>query len=152
MAAHTMQCKVIVPELTNQRYLAFKNHPEVVLDEFLANPHVYCCKKTSIKMAKDYPRSNQIGQQIKKEIAEILQYEIQHPTLVNVTITDLELSKDLRHAKIYFISKQDQIELEKALKRSMSFIRQSLSKRMTPPGLIFLINFEISESGLHSFP
>jgi ribosome-binding factor A len=39
-------------------------------------------------MAKDYPRSNQIGQQIKKEIAEILQYEIQHPTLANVTITD----------------------------------------------------------------
>ncbi|AKO65100.1 ribosome-binding factor A [Methylophilales bacterium MBRSG12] len=86
-------------------------------------------------MAKDYPRSNQIGQQIKKEIAEILQYEIQHPTLVNVTITDLELSKDLRHAKIYFISKQDQIELEKALKRSMSFIRQSLSKRMTTRGI-----------------
>jgi len=86
-------------------------------------------------MAKDYPRSNQIGQQIKKEIAEILQYEIQHPALVNVTITDLELSKDLRHAKIYFISKQDQIELEKALKRSMSFIRQSLSKRMTTRGI-----------------
>lgn len=86
-------------------------------------------------MAKDYPRSNQIGQQIKKEIAEILQYEIQHPTLVNVTITDLELSKDLRHAKIYFISKQDQIELEKAIKRSMSFIRQSLSKRMTTRGI-----------------
>jgi len=86
-------------------------------------------------MAKDYPRSNQIGQQIKKEIAEIFQYEIQHPTLANVTITDLELSKDLRHAKIYFISKQDQIELEKALKRSMSFIRQSLSKRMTTRGI-----------------
>jgi len=86
-------------------------------------------------MTKDYPRSNQIGQQIKKEIAEILQYEIQHPTLASVTITDLELSKDLRHAKIYFISKQDQIELEKALKRSMSFIRQSLSKRMTTRGI-----------------
>jgi len=101
-------------------------------------------------MAKDYPRSNQIGQQIKKEIAEILQYEIQHPTLVNVTITDLELSKDLRHAKIYFISKQDQIELEKALKRSMSFIRQSLSKRMTTrgiPNLEFIYDYSIDRYG-----
>ena len=61
-------------------------------------------------MAKDYPRSNQIGQQIKKEIAEILQYEIQHPTLANVTITDLELSRDLRHAKIYFISKMNKLK------------------------------------------
>ena len=100
-------------------------------------------------MAKDYPRSNQIGQQIKKEIAEILQYEIQHPTLVNVTITDLELSKDLRHAKIYFISKQDQIELEKALKRSMSFIRQCLSKRMTTigiPNLEFIYDHSIDHN------
>ena len=40
-------------------------------------------------MTKDYPRSNQIVQQIKKEIAEIVQYVIQLPHLANVTITDL---------------------------------------------------------------
>jgi ribosome-binding factor A len=79
-------------------------------------------------MAKDFPRSNQIGQQIKKEIAGILQFEVQHPTLRNVTVTDIELSKDLRHAKIYFISKEDKSE-------SMSFIRQSLAKKMTTRGI-----------------
>ncbi|MDA0669997.1 MAG: 30S ribosome-binding factor RbfA [Proteobacteria bacterium] len=86
-------------------------------------------------MAKDFPRSNQIGQQIKKEIAGILQFEVQHPTLRNVTVTDIELSKDLRHAKIYFISKEDKSELLKALQRSMSFIRQSLAKKMTTRGI-----------------
>ena len=86
-------------------------------------------------MAKDFPRSNQIGQQIKKEIAQILQFEVQHPLLKNITVTDLELSKDLRHAKIYFISKQNKEDLLEALKRSNSFIRQCLSKRMTTRGI-----------------
>jgi ribosome-binding factor A len=86
-------------------------------------------------MAKDFPRSNQIGQQIKKEIAQILQFEVQHPLLKNITVTDLELSKDLRHAKIYFISKQKKEDLLEALKRSNSFIRQCLSKRMTTRGI-----------------
>jgi ribosome-binding factor A len=86
-------------------------------------------------MAKDYPRSSQIGQQLKKEIAEILQFEIQHPILKNTTITDLELSKDLRHAKIYFIANQKKEDLYDALKRSTSYIRQSLSKRMTTRGI-----------------
>ena len=41
MAAHTMQCKVIIPERTNKQDLTFKNHPEVVPDDFLAHLYAY---------------------------------------------------------------------------------------------------------------
>ena len=37
MAAHTMQCNVISPEHTNKQDLTFKNHPEVVSDDFLGD-------------------------------------------------------------------------------------------------------------------
>ena len=36
MAAHTMQCNVIIPEHTNKQDLAFKNH-KVVSDDFLGH-------------------------------------------------------------------------------------------------------------------
>ena len=37
MAAHTMQCNVIIPEHTNKQDLTFKNPLEVVSDDFLGN-------------------------------------------------------------------------------------------------------------------
>ena len=49
MAAHTMQCNVIIPEHTNKQDLTFKNHPEVVSDDFLGDLCVYCCQIMPIK-------------------------------------------------------------------------------------------------------
>ncbi|MEK9770758.1 MAG: 30S ribosome-binding factor RbfA [Nitrosomonadales bacterium] len=105
-------------------------------------------------MAKDYPRSEQIGQQIRKEVAEILQFEISHPDLRNITITDVNLSPDLRHAKIYFAAEKNKQEIDKAFSKSMSFIRQKLSKRMTTrgiPNLEFIYDKVIDQSDRISF-
>ena len=49
MAAHALQCKMIVPEHTNKHHLTSKNHSEVVSDDFSADLCIYCCKTTSIK-------------------------------------------------------------------------------------------------------
>jgi len=42
-------------------------------------------------MPKDYPRSDRISQQIKKEIADILSIEIKDPALKSVSILMLKL-------------------------------------------------------------
>ena len=41
MAAHTMQCNVIIPERANKQDLTFQNHPEIVFDDFLSNLGIF---------------------------------------------------------------------------------------------------------------
>ena len=47
-------------------------------------------------------RPERVGHELKRFIAEILQTEIKDPRLSLVTITDCVVSKDLKHAKVYF--------------------------------------------------
>ena len=49
MATRTMQCNVISPEHTNKQDLTFKNHLEIVSDDFLGDLGVYCCQIMPIK-------------------------------------------------------------------------------------------------------
>jgi len=89
----------------------------------------------NFKMAKDYPRSDRISQQIKKELAQILQSEIKDPALYGLTVLDVDLSPDLKHAKVFVVSNRFDEEIFKGIDRSMSFIRTQLSRRMTTRGI-----------------
>ena len=89
----------------------------------------------SYKLVKDYPRSDRISQQIKKELANLLQTEIKDPALKMLTIIDVEVSPCLKHAKIFFISSKYDEEIFKGINRSMTFFRSQLAKRMTTRGI-----------------
>jgi ribosome-binding factor A len=52
-------------------------------------------------MPKDYPRSDRISQQIKKEIADILSIEIKDPALKSVSIIDVEVAHDFKKCKSF---------------------------------------------------
>jgi len=86
-------------------------------------------------MPKDYPRSDRISQQIKKEIAEILSSEINDPALKNISIIDVEVANDLKNAKIFYVADHDDEEIVKGLKRSLPYFRSLLSKRMSTRGI-----------------
>ena len=57
-------------------------------------------------------RLDKVNQQIKREISLVLQKELADPRLTFVTITDVDASKDLKHAKVYFsvLGNSDQVE------------------------------------------
>lgn len=96
-------------------------------------------------MVKDYPRSDRIKQQIKKELANILQKNVKDPSLSQITILDVEVSPCLKHAKVFFISNYTKEEVLKGLARSMPFLRSQLAKRMTTRGIPRLhFNFDKS--------
>jgi ribosome-binding factor A len=100
-------------------------------------------------LAKDYPRSDRIKQQIKKELANLLQKNVKDPSLMQMTILDVEVSPCLKHAKVFFISNEDKQEVLKGLSRSMPFLRSQLAKRMTTrgiPRLHFVYDKSIDES------
>ena len=100
-------------------------------------------------MVKDYPRSDRISQQIKKELAILLQTEIKDPALKMLTILEVEVSPCLKHAKIYIISSDYSEDIFEGLRRSMTFFRSQLAKRMTTrgiPKLHFIYDKTIDES------
>lgn len=85
-------------------------------------------------MAKEYGRSARVSSQMQKELAYILQRDIDDSRLGFITINDVELSKDLAVAKIYVtvLSADDQGKRAnlKVLNELAPIIRHHLAKRM----------------------
>lgn len=52
-------------------------------------------------MAKMFNRSRRVAQELQKEIAILLQREMKDPRVGMVTVSDVDLSRDLAYAKIY---------------------------------------------------
>jgi len=83
-------------------------------------------------MAKQ--RAQRVGEEIKKEVSSILLSELKDPGLSNmVSLTDVEVSGDLRHARIFvsiYGSRDDQEEALKILEKAKGFIRTEVGKRI----------------------
>jgi ribosome-binding factor A len=89
-------------------------------------------------------RMDRVCEAMKREVSLILQEEINDPRINGLSITKVEVSRDLRNAKVYYLGLSEEAlaqETEKALKRASSFIRGELAKRITmkfTPRLIFI--------------
>lgn len=87
-------------------------------------------------MAKDFSRSDRVAEQIRRELADLLQFEVKDPRVSMVTVTEVEVSGDLAHAKVFYSAPvQDNPEamreLQKGLEKSAGFLRSQLGKRMS---------------------
>ena len=79
-----------------------------------------------------YTRLARLAAQLQQEIAMIIQQELKHPGLGFITITRVELSKDIRHAKVFYscLGKQEERERsQKVLTRSSGYIHGLIKKR-----------------------
>lgn len=86
-------------------------------------------------MAKDYSRTQRIGDQMQRELAMLIQREIKDPRLGLVTITAVDVSRDLSHAKVFItvMGKDDpeQIKLNlEILGEAAGYLRMLLGKSM----------------------
>jgi len=53
-------------------------------------------------MAKDPSRLGRIADQIQRDLADLIRSELKDPRVGMITLTGVEVSKDYRHAKIFF--------------------------------------------------
>ena len=53
-------------------------------------------------MNKSYPRSRRVGDQIQRTLSELLRRDVRDPRLGPVTITEVRVSQDLSHAKVFY--------------------------------------------------
>lgn len=89
-------------------------------------------------------RNLRVAEQLRKEIAQIVQEEIKDPHIKMLTITRVTVSPDLRVAKIYLSvigDPQTRTATMQALEHARSFIRTLIGQRIVlryTPELIFL--------------
>ena len=103
-------------------------------------------------MAREYARTDRVGQQIQKEIAIILMREIKDPRLSMTTVSAVEVTRDLAYAKIFvtfFNDNQDEINASlEVLAEAEGYIRSLLGKRLRArimPHLRFVYDSSMSE-------
>lgn len=104
-------------------------------------------------MKKHSQRSHRVGEQIQRELAELLATEVKDPRVGRVTITQVEVAPDLSHARVFFThlaGKEHAAEAQAALARTAGFLRSQLSHRLdlyTVPQLKFVYDDSI-ETGM----
>jgi len=97
-------------------------------------------------------RIDRVNQQVKREIGRIIQQELSDPRLEFVTITEVDVSRDLRNARIRFsvLGEDNQVQAaEQGLEGARGTIRkllgQSMSLRNTPE-LFFIFDESVKMS------
>ena len=79
-------------------------------------------------------RIKRVEELVKENVAFIIQRKVKDPRLGFVTITDVEVSRDLRNAKVFFTlhdeSEENMRETSEALEAASGFIRRVLGKRI----------------------
>jgi ribosome-binding factor A len=98
-------------------------------------------------------RLRRVADQIQRELSEIVRSELKDPRVGMVTLTGVEVSPDLAHAKVFFTSLADpggREETLAGLRRAAGFMRSMLGARIklhNTPELRFLYDDSI-ESGI----
>lgn len=78
-------------------------------------------------------RSNRVAEEIKKEITQMLRDEIKDPRIGFVTVTGVEVTPDIRYAKIFvsvYGNEDAKGQSLEALEKAKGFVRSELGKRM----------------------
>lgn len=81
-----------------------------------------------------YKRADRVADQIRMEVADILMRKIKDPRVRTVTVTDVELTADLRIAYVFVTTmEQDAAEREvfAGLSKASGFVRAELGRRLT---------------------
>ena len=103
-------------------------------------------------MQKSHGRTERLADAIQQELAVLIRDQMRDPRVNLVTLTGVEVSRDLSHAKVYFtrIGQQDSdcSEVADVLNGAAGFLRSQLAKLMdtrTTPRL----KFYFDNSGLY---
>ena len=97
-------------------------------------------------MAKEFSRSHRVAEQMQRELAQLLQFEIKDPRVGMITITQVEVTGDMAHAKIFYSAAAASDAIQQGLEKSAGFLRTQIAKRMllrTVPQLHFVYDASI---------
>jgi ribosome-binding factor A len=84
-------------------------------------------------MPKEFPRSQRIADQIQRDLAVLIQREMNDPRVRMVTVSAVKVSRDLSHAHVYvssLVADVDHKDILKVLNRAAGFFKHHLGKSL----------------------
>jgi ribosome-binding factor A len=84
-------------------------------------------------MAKDNPRARRLGEQIQRELTDLLRRDVKDERIGNVTITAVDVTGDLRSARVHYLvfGKQGpDPKVQRGLESAAGFLRNALSRSL----------------------
>jgi len=100
-------------------------------------------------MAKNNPRARRLGEQIRRELGDLLRRDVKDARIGNVTITAVDVSGDLRTARVHYLvfGKQGpDAQVQRGLESAAGFLRNALSRSLMiryTPTLSFALDTSI---------
>ena len=89
-------------------------------------------------MPKEYPRSDRLASQIQRELAGLIQGSLKDPRLGMPSILEVQVSKDLSHARVFFsvLDATGSTDCLQALNSASGYLQREIGKtlktRITP--------------------
>lgn len=83
-------------------------------------------------MPREFNRSARVAGQVRRELAQVIQKEVKDPEIGFISVSDVEVTRDLAHAKVFitvFESEKAAATLA-ALQRMAGYLRHRLSQEM----------------------
>lgn len=94
-------------------------------------------------MPKNENRLNRINEELRKEISQIISFELKNPDATGlISVTKVKVTPDLKYAKVYvsLLNSKNEEKTIEALKNSAGFVRSLVAKRINlriTPELVF---------------
>ncbi len=84
-------------------------------------------------MGKEYARTDRVADYLQRELAALIQQELRDPRIGMVSVTGVDVSRDLAHARVYVTelgadTAEQAAESIEALNRAGGFLRSQLSR------------------------
>tara|TARA_R100000687_G_C6433609_1_gene156977 strand:- start:77 stop:466 length:390 start_codon:yes stop_codon:yes gene_type:complete len=100
---------------------------------------------------KEFKRTDRVADFLKKELGSLIQLELRDPRLGMISVTDVAVSRDLAHARIFVtvMGKETAEEANEALKvlnKAAGFLRSRVAKShnaRTTPALKFMFDTSV---------
>lgn len=103
-------------------------------------------------MPREFTRSTRVAEQLRREVGQLLRTSVKDPRAQGASVTEVEVSKDVSYARVYFSQLEDapeQVkETEKVLNNAAGFLRRELGQIMRMrhvPELKFIYDHSIAE-------
>lgn len=103
-------------------------------------------------MPREFSRNQRLGNQVMRTLSELLRFETKDPRLQNVSLTSVDLSRDLGVARVYFSlmdPNDDPAPVAEGLQAASGFLRRKLGASLTTrhvPELRFLHDDSAAEA------
>lgn len=94
-------------------------------------------------MPKNETRLNRINEELKKEISQIISFDLKNPDITGlISVTKVKITPDLKYAKVYvsLLNTKNEEKTIEAIKKSAGYIRSNIAKKVNlrvTPELVF---------------